>query len=146
MDSGDFWRRLDALVASAARFGLSADFLRFGIVGGLGFCWDTGTVYALRHFVGLYAAGAAGFLVAASANWALNRIWTFKDRKHEAARRQWSKFLAANGVGFVINRGVFFILVSISIVCRHHPVLAIFAGTMAGLTFNYFLSKRFVFR
>src|ERR1700723_1651740 len=129
---------LDAGVLLLARTGLSADFIRFGIVGALGFCWDTTTVYATKNHFGLYVAGTA--------NWVINRCWTFRHRVHGAAHVQWLKFLAANFVGFIFNRGTFFTLVTISALCRAQPVLAIIAGTAAGLVFNYFLSKRLVFR
>jgi putative flippase GtrA len=125
---------------------ISPDFLRFGVVGTLGFCWDTATVYTVRLFANLYVAGAAGFLVAATANWLLNRIWTFRHKTHGAAHRQWVRFMLANSVGFVLNRGVFFTLITASPLCHRMPVLPIIAGSFAGLTFNYFLSKRFVFR
>lgn len=138
---------LDAVVAyAAARSGVSPQFLRFGMIGTFGFVVDTSTVYALRHATGLYAAGTAGFLLAASANWALNRLWTFRQHAHEAAHRQWLKFLAANLVGFVFNRGTFFTLITVSALCRAQPVLPIIAGSFAGLLFNYYLSKKFVFQ
>ncbi len=84
-------RRQHPVFALVARVGIPLDFLRFGVVGALGFCWDTATVYALRHAVGLYAAGTAGFIVAATANWALNRAWTFRHRAHEPAHTQWAE-------------------------------------------------------
>jgi putative flippase GtrA len=119
--------------------------MKFGLVGATGFLWDTGTVYMLRPVLGLYAAGTAGFVVAATANWILNRLWTFRHHVHESASRQWLKFMVANGLGFIVNRGMFFILISLFQLCRTWPVLAIIAGTIAGLGFNYKLSKRFVF-
>ena len=137
---------LDAGVLLLARTGLSQDFIRFGAVGALGFCWDTSTVYATKNLVGLYIAGTLGFFVAATVNWAINRWWTFRHRAHGAAHVQWLKFLAANAVGFIFNRGTFFTLVAASPLCRAQPVLAIIAGTAAGLVFNYFLSKKLVFR
>ena len=136
---------LDAGVLLLARTGLSADFIRFGIVGTLGFCWDTATVYATKNDFGLYVAGTLGFFVAGTANWVINRCWTFRHRVHGAAHVQWLKFLAANFVGFIFNRGTFFTLVTLSALCRAQPVLAIIAGTATGLVFNYFLSKRLVF-
>jgi putative flippase GtrA len=136
---------LDRAVGVAARFGIPTEFVRFGVVGVLGFCWDTATVYTMRPFVGIYGAGVAGFLVAATANWGLNRLWTFRGRAHEAAHQQWLKFIGANAIGFIVNRGLFFTLVSVSRLCFEQPILAIAAGATAGLTFNYFLSKRFVF-
>jgi putative flippase GtrA len=138
-------RGLDAFVGLMARSGLSPDFIRFGIVGVLGFFWDTATVYGLRHAAGLYVAGACGFLVAATANWAINRVWTFRDRVHIAAHQQLPRFLLANFVGFIFNRGTFFTLISVNALCYRQPVFAIIAGSLVGLVFNYFLSKRFVF-
>ncbi len=125
---------------------VNSDFFRFTVVGTLGFCWDTATVYTVKLFANLYVAGAAGFLVAATANWLLNRIWTFRHQTHDAAHRQWVRFMLANSVGFIFNRGVFFILITVSPLCHRMPVLPIIAGSFAGLAFNYFLSKRFVFR
>jgi len=136
---------LDAAVAAVSRWGIDQDFLRFGLVGALGFCWDTGTVYGLRAAIGLYGAGAAGFLVAATANWLLNRVWTFRHKTHEPAPRQWTKFILANSCGFIVNRGTFFILISVNGLCKAQPVIPIVAGTIMGLGLNYFLSKRFVF-
>ena len=139
-------RGLDSVVVFLARSGLSHDFIRFGIVGTLGFVWDTATVYAVKGFAGLYVAGACGFVVAATINWAINRFWTFRHLDHSAAHRQLLQFLAVNSIGFIFNRGTFFTLVAISLRCREYPVLAIFAGSLAGLIFNYFLSKKFVFK
>jgi putative flippase GtrA len=136
---------LDVAVTALSRTGVSENFIRFAVVGTLGFCWDTGTVYALRGLTGLYIAGTFGFLVAATVNWAINRLWTFRDRAHASPHVQWAKFLVANSVGFVFNRGTFFVLISINLLSRNHPILPIIAGSIAGLCFNYFLSKRFVF-
>jgi putative flippase GtrA len=136
---------LDLGVRILARTGISEDFIRFGIVGTLGFCWDTGTVYALKGMTGLYVAGFVSYFVASTANWGLNRVWTFRHREHDAAHVQWAKFFAANLIGFAFNRGTYFTLISISRLCHSEPVLAIIAGSAGGLCFNYFLSKRFVF-
>ncbi len=138
-------RPANTVQAVATRFGVSADFIRFAIVGTMGFCWDTATVYALRHLVGLYIAGFAAYLVAATANWVANRFWTFRHRRHGAMHQQWLKFLMANLVGFVLNRGVYSIAITVSAVCHREPVFATAMGSFAGLGFNYFLSKRLVF-
>ena len=68
---------LDAIVALLSRSGFSEKFIRFAAVGTLGFCWDTGVVYALKAYTGLYIAKTFGFLIAATANWGTNRVWTF---------------------------------------------------------------------
>jgi putative flippase GtrA len=137
--------QLMVLARAGARLNVSEDFIRFAMVGTMGFCWDTATVYALRGVAGLYVAGVVGFVVASSANWAMNRVWTFRHKEHDAMHVQWARFVAVNLVGFVFNRGTFFALVTYSAACRAAPILAIIAGSAAGLVFNYFLSKRYVF-
>jgi putative flippase GtrA len=143
---------LDRGVTLLSRVGLSENFIRFGIVGTLGFCWDTATVYTLRPFTNLYIAGTCGFLVAATANWAINRAWTYRHNEHAAPHIQWARFMSANAIGFVFNRGVYFTLISRFFITTFktdifyaQPVLAIATGSISGLCFNYFLSKRFVF-
>jgi len=121
-------------------------FLRFGVVGVIGFGVDTGVVYALRGLVGIYAAGLISYLVAASGNWLLNRVWTFRGHGRGSAFRQWLMFLAANSVGFVLNRGVFFSLVAAFALVHRVPVIGIAAGTLAGMFANFALSHRLVFK
>ena len=121
-------------------------FFRFGVVGTLGFGVDTVVVYALRGFIGLYAAGLISFLAAASGNWALNRLWTFRGHGTGSAWRQWLLFLVANSAGFVLNRGTFFALAATTPLVHHYPVLGIMAGTLMGLGANFILSHRLVFR
>ena len=123
-----------------------AQFLRFGTVGAFGFLVDTATVYATRGRLGLYGAGVLAFLVAASANWALNRVWTFRGLSTGALHRQWAMFLAANSLGFVLNRGAYFILVTVSVLCATNPVIAVAAGSITGMFANFTLSRRLVFR
>jgi putative flippase GtrA len=125
---------------------MAADFLRFGMVGAIGFCFDAGTVYALAAPLGLYGAGFAAYFVAATVNWALNRIWTFRHRVHAPAHIQWARFLMANLFGFVLNRGAYALLIATTSLARHYPVLAVAAGAASGLALNFFLSRRIVFR
>jgi putative flippase GtrA len=132
--------------ATPARIAIATEFVKFGIVGVVGFFFDTATVYALRHRFGLIAAGFAAYLVAATVTWSLNRIWTFGGRGQISAPRQWGLFLALNAVGMVLNRGTYVALVTVSPVCAAEPVLAIAAGCLAGLTSNFLLSRAYVFR
>ncbi len=125
---------------------LLSDFLRFGSVGFVGFLVDTIVVYGLRAWVGLYVAGLLSFLVAATVTWGLNRIWTFRGRGGGPMYRQWVQFLAANSLGFVLNRGTYFSLVTFSAVCAEHPILAIVGGVIMGMFANFHLSRKHVFR
>lgn len=133
-------------LASPVRLRYLAEFLRFGMVGSLGFVIDTTTVYALARPLGLYGAGAAAYLVAASANWAFNRAWTFRARARGAAHWQWARFISSNALGFLVNRGTYATLIAFSPVAHAHPVLAVAAGAVAGLGLNFIAARHWVFR
>ena len=121
-------------------------FLRFGTVGGVGFLVDTATVYGLRHFLGLYGAGFVAYVIAATGNWALNRIWTFRGHGSGPAHRQWVMFMLTNLAGFVLNRGAYILLVTFVAAATRQPVIATAAGAVAGMFANFSLSRRLVFR
>lgn len=124
---------------------LAMQFLRFGTVGAAGFVVDTAAVYLLRGWLGLYGAGAAAYVGAATFTWLFNRIWTFRGRHRGSIGRQWALFLATQSLGFVVNRGVFALLVTVSPLCEAHPVLAVLGGTLAGMFLNFAMARRFVF-
>ena len=137
--------RLRALI-TPGRSALVQQFARFGAVGAVGAAVDIATVYAAMAALGLYAAGLLAYFAAVTTTWALNRAWTFAGRGSGSLARQWMLFVAANGVGFVLNRGTFVLLVLMVPACARHPVLAILAGVGAGMFANFNLSRRIVFR
>jgi putative flippase GtrA len=132
--------------ASPARLMLIAQFARFSIVGAAGFVVDTATVYGLRYTLGLYGAGMVAYITAASGNWALNRIWTFRGQGNGPPHRQWAMFMLTNLVGFTLNRGTYVLLVTCLTAAADQPVIATAAGAVAGRFVNFGLSRRLVFR
>jgi putative flippase GtrA len=131
---------------TAERLALLRQFLRFGTVGFGGFIVDTTTVYSLRAWAGLYVAGAIAYLTSATFTWGVNRIWTFRGRGGGPVHRQWALFLAANALGFGLNRGTYFTLITVSAFCYANPVMAIAAGVAMGMFLNFHLSRTVVFR
>lgn len=135
---------------SDVRTGLRAQIvplLKFGIVGGTGLIWDTLAVYGFRPLLGLTGATVLAYFIAASLNWLVNRLWTFRHVVHSDRKLvQWARFLMANSLGFIMNRGMVFALFMLFPLCRAVPVLALVAGAFAGLAANFTLSRRMVFR
>ena len=120
--------------------------MMFGVVGGIGFLADTATVYSLRYSLGLYGAGAAAYVVAATVTWLLNRVWTFRGQGTGPVHQQWARFLLVNLGGFVLNRGTYAILVTFVPLCAAQPVYAVGAGAIVGMFLNFRLSRAIVFR
>ncbi len=126
---------------------LLAQFTQFGMVGLVGFAVDTAVVYAIRRGVGLYVAGTLAYAVAVTATWWLNRVWTFRGLGNIGPmHRQWAKFVVVNLPGLCLNLGTYFVLIATLAVCDRHPVIAIFAGAVAGMSANFTLSRAVVFR
>ena len=151
---------VDPVVASVSSrqgtlLSLAAEMLRFGTVGGLGLLWDVSTFYLVQRALGFLVrpvasfvgATLAAYLVAATMNWTLNRLWTFRGRSsRDGLFRQWLGFLGANGLGFSLNRSMVFFLAWYSPFCFSHPVVALAAGSLSGMSANFILSRRLVFR
>lgn len=137
----------------AARLGperlrLAGEMLRFGVVGGVGFVVDSAILLLALHALGLgpYSGRVLSYVVAATTTFALNRAWTFGSRPRSATPlRQWVLFLALNLVGFACNYGTYAALVGWVPLVGRFPVLGVAAGSLAGMTGNFLLSRLFVF-
>jgi putative flippase GtrA len=128
------------------RLDWTGELIRFGVVGAIGFGVNVSALYAARAVAGLYVAGLAAWLAAATVTWLLNRVWTFRKRaRNEAIHKQWAMFVAANLVGFLLYYGTYVSLVTFSSFFAAQPVAAVFAGMLAGVAANFSLSRSWVF-
>ena len=124
------------------------EFLRFAAVGVVGLFADMAALTFARRFLGLdlYSGRVFSYLVAATTTWALNRRFTFSRTDQAPPLAQWLRFLGANALGGAANYGVYAALVTFTALGSAWPNLAVAAGSVAGLTFNYTVSKRWVFK
>lgn len=125
----------------------SHEFLRFVMVGAAGFLVDAGALTFATSVLGLglYSGRVFSYLCAATFTWICNRRFTFA-RTDDAAVVQWLRFLGANAIGGAVNYGVYAAVVAFSAVGAAYPVLGVAAGSVAGLIFNFAVSKYWVFR
>ena len=145
MSSHALAHRLAELIG-AERSRTAMQFLQFGVVGTIGFVVDTLVLYAgLALGFGLYGGRALSYLAAATTTWGLNRVWTFRGQGEGPATRQWALFVVVNLVGFAFNYGTYAALVSGVPFVADNPVIGVAAGSLAGMTGNFLLSRRFVF-
>ncbi|MBP5341140.1 MAG: GtrA family protein [Bacteroidales bacterium] len=85
-------------------------FLKFGIVGASGMLVDFGVLILMRDGVGLpdLWANTISFTCAATSNYFLNHIWTFRSKDKQVGV-EYLKFLLVSVVGLGINNGVLFL-------------------------------------
>jgi putative flippase GtrA len=123
-------------------------FIRFAMIGALGFFVDAGVLYLCLHALefGVYGGRLVSYLAAATTTWYLNRVLTFAGSDASQPSSQWARFVLTNGVGGIVNYGVYSIVVSGFASTGFVPLLGVAAGSVAGLGFNFTGSRRFVFR
>jgi len=128
---------------------LRSRFLRFGLVGGAGFVVNEAALFVVIALVHLSPklAQIPAFFVAVTFTWWGNRVLTFREHAAQTSLiREWGKFVAANGLGALVNYALYLSLLSFAPYPANIPYVALAAGTLLGLVFNFTLSKRFVFR
>jgi putative flippase GtrA len=90
---------------------LISKFLKFCVVGASGMLVDFGITWFLKEriMVNKYVANSTGFILAATSNYILNRIWTFQSHDPQIASQYFS-FIIISLVGLGINNLVIYIL------------------------------------
>lgn len=88
-------------------------FIKFGIVGFSGLFIDFGITYLAKEKLNVpkYIANAIGFIMAATSNYFLNRVWTFKSNNPEVMV-EFTEFFIISLVGLGLNTLLLWILVS----------------------------------
>jgi putative flippase GtrA len=122
-------------------------FIRFSIVGGVGFCVDTAVLYAAIFLLntGPYFGRVLSYLVAATSTWYLNRVFTFPDSRGGHKGKEWLKFVTYSCLGGVVNYATYVIYMRNSSLSLAAPVIGEGLGACAGLLVNYTLSRHLVF-
>lgn len=90
---------------------LISKFIKFGIVGCSGMLIDFGATYLCKEILRLnkYLSNCIGFILAATSNYILNRIWTFESHKEDIGV-QYLQFMIVSIVGLGINSLALYIL------------------------------------
>ncbi|EPX78821.1 GtrA family protein [Salipiger mucosus] len=126
--------------------GLSRPFLRFAVVGGVGFVVDAGALYAFVSLGGdAFQSRIASFAIAVTVTWLLNRIWTFSGRGARTIPQEFASYLAVQGVGIVLSYAVFALVLSLIPMTAANAVLATACGSAVALIGNFFGANRLVF-
>ena len=125
--------------------------LRFAVIGALGMPVDAGILWLMTHRAGLdpYSGRIVSWLCAATFTWTGNRYFTFRAtraRGLSGTLREWMRFLAANAVGGLVNVGLYSTLVRFAPPPINNLYVALVLGVLAGLVFNFTLSKKMVFK
>lgn len=120
-------------------------FVRFSIVGGVGFVIEATllTYFATVPGIGAIKGRAISFPIAVVTTWWLNRTLTFQSTNNP--HRESLRYFLVQMLGAAANLGVFFALVSVFFSLRSIPVVPLFIAAIFGLLVNFTLSTKYVF-
>lgn len=84
-------------------------FLKFAVVGAIGFCVDVLVYNFVRSTFGVMAelSSVISFCAAVFSNFSLNRVWTYPDSRSKPIGGQLIQFAVVNVIGLVIRTVIF---------------------------------------
>ena len=131
-------------------------FAKFCVVGASGTVVDFGITAVCKGFLGVpdLLANAIGFTVAATSNFVLNRVWTWRSHSKQVGA-EYLKFFAVSLAGLGINTLMVALLHDVPIVSRPSFVsptldwnfwVAKTAATAVVMTWNFLANNFFTFK
>lgn len=114
---------------------------RFLVTGGTGFLVDAGVlslVLALTP-VGPIGARCISFPAALLVTWLLNRSWSFGDRARPRLSKELAGYVGLQVAGFLVNSGIYVVLVTGVAGFSLPPVVALFFGSGAAAVLTFAL-------
>ncbi|MGR8981491.1 MAG: GtrA family protein [Gammaproteobacteria bacterium] len=117
----------------------------FALIGVVGYVVNAGIVEAIAPAKGPFAAQGLAFPVAVTVTWWLNRRYTF-GASQRAIHYEWLRFVLANALGWIANNGAYVWMIFSFPLAYKHPALAVAVGSLAGMIFNFALSRQIVFK
>jgi putative flippase GtrA len=138
-------------------------FLRFAMVGAIGFIVDLILLMLLVKFSGWSAVrlslGASdivltttmqarfvSFPIAVASTWALNRNWTFGGSERRNMLAELASYVAVQGAGGAANVGAYLLLLGAIPALQPWPVIPLAMGSAVGLCLTFAGSKYWAFR
>jgi putative flippase GtrA len=138
-------------LTAIAQYLLRHAFVRFGVIGACGYVVGA-TVLALATGplkLDFAAGNGLAIFIAMAFTWQGNRYFTFRAQRARGiagALQEWLKFMGANAVGALANYLTALALVHYATAPFSNKFVAQAIGVLAGLVFNFTLSKTLVFR
>lgn len=121
--------------------------IKFGVTGGLGTVTNLFLFFIFADKLSLpdIPVNIGCFIIAGTQNYFLNHLWTFKEQCAEKPSfKRWFAFMSSSTAGFLVNLGVYILLIRIW--TWPYKVIPQAIGILAGMIINYLFSDYIVFR
>lgn len=121
---------------------------KFGLVGASGIIVNTGILYGLTEYLGVYYMISSVFAIEAAiiTNFILNDTWTFDGAKTSHLENRWKRFLSFEFVsvcGVVINLAVLFALTEFAGI---YYIVSNIAGIFIAFIWNFLVNRHITWK
>jgi len=121
--------------------------LPFALAGIIGFVVDAGMLLLVAPLLGPFGGRILSFTAAVLATWLINRNFAFADKAARNGKGQeFLRYFAAMLPGAAVNWVVYGLVVALLADTNIGLVLAVAAGSLAGMTTNLVAADRLAFR
>ena len=129
-------------------FLLVSSFVRFSIIGTFGYLIDITIFFAINELYDLsvYLSRIISFIFAATFSWYGNRLFTFSSSKRKRVLKEWIDYVYSMTPGAGANYLVFSIIVFNFENTQLVLFFAFSIGVLVGLSINYNIAKKYVFK
>lgn len=121
---------------------LFVQLFRFGVVGGLAFLIDSGVLFLLTEYLGVYylISSVISFVVSLIFNYILSIFWVF-DVKRKQTIKEIVIFVVLSVIGLLVNQAVMYLGVDIFSI---HYMLCKIISTLIVMIYNFATRKIFI--
>jgi len=121
--------------------------LPFAIAGAIGFAVDAGVLLLTAPLLGAFGGRLVSFAAAVLTTWLINRNFAFADRASATGKgAEFLRYFGAMLPGAAVNWLAYGIVLAIVPETAIGLVLAVAAGSLAGMATNLIAADRLVFR
>lgn len=123
-------------------------FIKFGIVGTIGFIVDASILLILVHifYFEISIARFFSFLIAVFVTWLINRNFTFSDNKNIDKKKEYFYYLVIQFFGVLLNYLIFISLINQYTFFREHLILPLAIASIIAMFSNYLILKKVVYK
>lgn len=119
--------------------------LRYGIVGGVAFVADYGTLFALTHYAGIYYlwSAAVAFCIGLTVNYLLSISWVFNKNRSAKPWVEFMVFALIGVVGLGLNELIMYVATDL---IELHYMVSKLISTALVFCWNFFARKLIIFK